>query len=205
MSRFLVGLLLIPAFVFNTSLPVRILQTVLVIGYSLIRKKKFRLGPNLILLAGVTAMNLLSPVGEVLFRIAAFPITRIALEQGLMRALLFIGLVYISRSSISASIPLPGKGGALVARTLYYFERIINFAPPSEEKGVVYTLTHLPGRLDEILFFCSEEGSGQGAGEKHERGRAAASDGFYGSAERFYAIFLLAVFWLGGAYSLFFA
>jgi hypothetical protein len=88
-----------------------------------------------------------------------------------------------------------------VARTLYYFERIINFDPPSGEKGVVYTLTHLPRRLDEILFFCSEEDSDGEPGI----GPGASSNGISGRSERSYAVFMLMLFWLGTGYSLFFA
>ncbi|WP_245540134.1 hypothetical protein [Sediminispirochaeta bajacaliforniensis] len=190
--RFMAGVLLIPAFVFQQSLFFRIIQVVLLIVYSLLLGRRFRFLPNIALLLGVTAANLLTPVGEVLFRIGTFPVTSVALVQGLMRALLFIGLVYLSRSSISASLALPGKGGALVARTLYYFEKIIDFDPPAKEKGFWYALTHLGKRLDQILLFCFEEADESPADPLAGKRREAAVPLI---GIRIYIVVLILLFW----------
>jgi hypothetical protein len=174
------GLLLIPPLVFQRSALLMFIQALLLIGFSLLRGRRFRIFPNVAILSGVTLANLFTPVGAVLFRIGRFPVTAHALEQGLIRGFLFIGLVYLSRSTVSGVISFPGRGGKLLSRTLFFFESIMDSDMPEKEKkekkGLIDTLTHLDTRLDAILLHCSrmtelqphEEGS---LSEKGRRGK----------------------------------
>lgn len=162
-------MLILIAFVFQPSLLYRGIEVVLLVVYAVIRKKRFRLLPNLLLLAGITGANLLTPVGEVLFRIGAFPVTRFALEQGLHRSLLFIGLVYLSRATVSCfsdAIPLPGRIGALTGRTLYHFEQFMEYDISLKGKGFVRAIAHLGASLDDALLSLSSEQEDGGVGAK---------------------------------------
>ncbi|HUX20353.1 MAG TPA: hypothetical protein VMW69_03875, partial [Spirochaetia bacterium] len=80
------GLLIVPAFVFDQSLVVRWLQTLLFMGLALLTGKRVLVMPNLIMLLGIVAANLLSPLGRVLFKAGPLPITLGALEDGLGKA-----------------------------------------------------------------------------------------------------------------------
>jgi len=111
-------------FVLQENLYIRIGQTLAYILLSLWMGRRFRLLPNLILVAGVTLMHLLSPYGRILFSIGSWAITSGALVRGLYKGFLLVGLIYISRAFISPRLKLPGTAGRLLARTFAYFELI---------------------------------------------------------------------------------
>jgi hypothetical protein len=60
----------------------------------------------------------------VLIYIGSFPITAGALEQGFVRGLNLVGLVYLSRYAVSPGLPIPGRAGALLYRVFFYFEEL---------------------------------------------------------------------------------
>ena len=107
---FICGLLTIPAFIFQSGLPERAVLTLLFIILAVISGRKFRLLPNLVMAAGIIAANLLAPHGKVVLEAGRFSVTTGALETGVMKALLIIGLIYISRGSIKKRSQLPGTG-----------------------------------------------------------------------------------------------
>jgi hypothetical protein len=167
--------LILLAFLFQTSLVFKALEVLLLIFYAALRGKQFRLLPNLLILAGITGANLLTPVGEVLFRVASFPVTRFALEQGLLRALLFIGLVYLSRATVSCfagTLAFPGRVGRLLGRTLYHFEQFMDFDISVKKQGFLKTLSHLAVSLDEALLTIGREDTGSA----DSRGSESISD-----------------------------
>jgi hypothetical protein len=122
---FLVGLLVLPAFLFQSSLPLKWVQILLFMGLSAAAGKRVRLLPNLIMITGIVAANLLTPVGRVLWSAAGIRITLGALENGLDRAALLIGMIYISRFSIRKGFCLPGRFGELLSLVFFYLERIL--------------------------------------------------------------------------------
>lgn len=121
---FICGLLCIPALVFQTDTILISAITLLFILYSIILGKKFRLLPNLIMAAGIIAANLLTPHGRILAVLGGFRITTGALEDGIGKAALIIGLIYISRSSVRKGLNFPGRIGSMLSLVFYYFERL---------------------------------------------------------------------------------
>lgn len=149
-SRFLFicGIITIPAFIFQTDIVLKIIMTVFFIILASARGKKFKLLPNLIMAAGITAANLLTPYGRVLAEIGSFRITSGALEAGLGKAALIIGLIYISRSSIRKGLSFPGRLGSLISLVFYYFEKIT--------EGERIGRKNIMAQLDKKLFTLSE-------------------------------------------------
>lgn len=124
MARFLAGLLIMPAFLLQDNTFIRTGMVLLFIILSCLAGKRFRLLPNLLISAGIIFINLLTPLGRVIYKIGGFYITEGALRAGVMKALLLIGLIYLSRFSVSKGLKLPGKIGGLIGRVFYYFEEI---------------------------------------------------------------------------------
>ncbi len=115
------GLLIVPSFLFDPSLILRYGQTLLFIALAALVGRRILVWPNVIMILGIVAANLVSPLGRVLVRIGPLPITLGALKDGLMKASLLIGLIYLSRFSVRDDLVLPGRFGSLVAKVFRYF------------------------------------------------------------------------------------
>ncbi len=123
-QKLILGLLFIPAYLLQQSLLVRCVQFVIVISVYIFQGSKFRIVPNLILFSGITLAFVILPAGKVLFMLFEFPVTEGALISGLSRSLMLIGLIYISRLSVSSKLNIKGRAGNLVGRVFFYFEAI---------------------------------------------------------------------------------
>lgn len=154
-------LIFIPAFLFQTSLTVRILQTVVLVCIYIFTGRKFRIIPNAILFFSVTVAHLFQPVGMVITTIGGLSITRGALTSGVSRSLLLIGLIYISRISVSPHLNLPGRFGHLLGSVFFYFETITTVRKRGKTrfernevklKAKISLLTMFVSFMDEILF-----------------------------------------------------
>lgn len=115
------GLLIVPSFLFDPSLILRYAQTLLFIALAAVVGRRILVWPNVVMILGIVAANLVSPLGRVLVRIGPVPITFGALKDGLMKASLLIGLIYLSRFSVRDDLVLPGRFGSLVAKVFRYF------------------------------------------------------------------------------------
>lgn len=122
--RFIAGLITVPALLFQTNLYIKICQVLLFILLSVLSGKRFRVLPNLLIAAGIIFMNLLTPLGKILFSLGNFYITEGALKAGLQKTLVLIGLIYLSRFSVTRGLSFPGELGGTLARVFYYFEEI---------------------------------------------------------------------------------
>lgn len=118
------GLVIMVTFLFQENLVIRIGESLFFILLAAARGKRFRPLPNLALALGVTVMHLLTPHGKILFSLGFFEVTQGALEAGLHRSFLLVGMVSISRSFISPRLTLPGRAGVLLKLTFSYFERL---------------------------------------------------------------------------------
>ncbi|MFP4378116.1 MAG: hypothetical protein ACLFP4_13815 [Spirochaetales bacterium] len=123
---FLAGAVLIVAFLFQASLTVRIAQVLLFAVFAMLAGKRIRWGYFAIMVSSITIFNLLTPVGQVLFEIGPWPVTRGALEQGLLKGFAIVGLVFISLSAVRPDLKLPGTFGGMIARLFFYFEHILD-------------------------------------------------------------------------------
>jgi hypothetical protein len=124
----------IPFFLID-SLPVKGTLFLLLYLFLPISGKKIRIFNGLILFGAVLFFQLLSPRGAILWERGPFLITDGALEEGLLRGMTLLGLVNLSLISIRPGLVLPGKGGALLARTLFYFGQFMDMGDRIKEAG----------------------------------------------------------------------
>ena len=175
--RFVAGLLAVPPFLFQENRIVQAAQVLVFVVLSVLSGKKFRLLPNLMIGAGIIVMNLLTPQGSVLFSVGSFYMTAGALDRGIAKTLVLIGLIYLSRFSVTKGLSLPGRIGGLLSRVFYYFEEI------TKSRGG-FTRGNMMARLDEILISVQEQAAadrvsggetGEPAGSETDTGGAGGS------------------------------
>jgi len=118
------GLAMIPPFIFQSSIVLKAVHIVLFLIYGFVLGKRIRIIPGIIILCTVTAASLLDPLGEVFLYIGSFPLTMGAFRQGLTRGLNLIGMVYLSRCTISTRLRIPGEYGRLFYKVFFYFEEL---------------------------------------------------------------------------------
>ena len=166
-TLFVLGLLTLPALVFQDQALYRALNAALYLGLVLASGQRIRLLPPLLLLASVTAAALLTPYGKVLFSVWGWPITRGALLMGLSRGALLLGLFYLSRFSVLPGVDLPGRLGGGIAKVFFYFERFC-------DNRAALSIKDLPASLDRLLLAVSASDSPAQAGPGPSRGHRPA-------------------------------
>jgi heptaprenyl diphosphate synthase len=142
---FLTSALILPAYLFQDGLAVRIAQVLLFALLSTVAGKKIKWMYFVVIVSSITFFNLLTPMGRVLFSIGPFTITEGALESGVMKGFTIVGLVFISLFSVRPELELPGRLGGLLVRLFYYFERIV------ETKRQRLDAKRLIASIDDIL------------------------------------------------------
>ena len=169
---FTTGVLVIVAFLFQGSLAVRAGQVLLFAGLATLAGKRIRWGYFVIMVSSITFFNLLTPVGRVLVELGPLPITAGALEQGLLKGLAIVGLVFISLFAVRPDLRLPGTFGGILARLFYYFERVLD-----TRRRV--SASHLVESVDGILMELYPPAGPQAPGEAAAAPAAAGetSDG----------------------------
>ncbi len=119
---FFAGLLTMIAVGLERDPYIRGVLALIMIINSLIGGKKFRLLPNVIILASLITIHLLTPFGKVIYTVGSFPITLGAVERGAGRGFMLITLLYASRIYLSPKLQFPGYFGRLLGETFSYFE-----------------------------------------------------------------------------------
>ena len=150
-TKLILGLLFIPAYLFQQSILIRFIQFIILITVYILQGGKFRIVPNLVLVSGITLAYIIRPAGKVLFMLLEFPVTEGALISGLTRALMLIGLIYISRLSVSSKLNFRGTLGNLIGRVFYYFEAI------TESKGTFHFKDfYKPGAKGKLISYIDD-------------------------------------------------
>ncbi len=148
------GLLVIPAFALQTNLVIRVTQSLLFVALATAKGGRFRPLPLLLIGGTIVAVHLIFPSGRVLSTIGEFALTLGALELGLTKAFLIIGLVYLSRFTVEKHVPIPGRIGEFLSAVFEYFEAI------TERRGRItravqkrrFSLSGLVSRLDDVMI-----------------------------------------------------
>ena len=91
---------------------------------TLLKRGSVRILPSLCIIASVVFFSLLSPYGKVLFVIHNFRITQGALENGLHRSGVLVGMVFLSQFSVSKSLHFPGRFGTFIASIFTTFDKL---------------------------------------------------------------------------------
>jgi hypothetical protein len=161
------------SFLFQRGLAVRAAMFVVFFAAALLAGKRVSIPATVLVSASIVAANLLVPVGRVVAQLGPFRITETALLDGLGKALLFEGLVCVSKASILPGLRLPGRLGALVAASFVYYDRIVEY------KGSLRPATLIADvdRLMLSMWVETESRSEPGASAPAADGPAAAESG----------------------------
>ncbi len=144
---FITGLLLAPAVILQDSLIAKAAQTCLFLFLALLTVRAGRkrlLTGSVVFALSTVAINLLSPVGKVLFEAGPIRITQGALRLAVAKALTLVCLLYISRFCVRSSVSLPGMLGRYISKTFYYLNELLRLRTGLGRGNLV-------GRLDEIF------------------------------------------------------
>lgn len=172
--RLISGLLMVPPFLMQSYVPLKIIHILLFGLASVYFGKRVRILPGLLIVAAVTGAQLLTPLGEVLIYIGSFPITAGALEQGFVRGLNLVGLVYLSRYAVSPGLPIPGRAGALLYRVFFYFEELTAYRVVRDRSaGFRKNIKRALIGIDEFLLQLAA-GGGSGGAAAGPAGRSPA-------------------------------
>lgn len=122
--RFIVGILLVAVLLFVSNVVVRLAVTLISFVLVILDRRKIRFLPIVLTIVSIIAFNLAVPFGKVLWEGFGLTVTAGALEEGIKKALLMEGLLFISRWMLRYGLVLPGKLGSLVSDTLLLFTRL---------------------------------------------------------------------------------
>ena len=151
-ALFATGALLLPAFLFQQDVVIRVLQILLFIGLNAAGGRRIRVVQNLVFMAGIVLFNLFVPTGKVLLTVLGLPITEAALRSGLAKATALVGMIAISQFCLREDLRIPGRVGGLVGRSLFYFHRIMGMRARIDRKDVI-------GSIDTLLFEAQAAGA----------------------------------------------
>ena len=169
LPRFLAGAAALPPFLMTGHLPSKAVLVLLFAVLAVLAGKRIRWGYFLILAASIVFFHLLTPWGRVLAEWGPFAVTVGALENGAVRALTLIGMIFLSVAAVRPELALPGRLGGLLARSFYYFEILIDGKASLDRKNLFAGLDALllerfdPGREDFGHAVSAPEGSGETA------------------------------------------
>jgi hypothetical protein len=141
------GLLLAPAVILQHNLVIKGIQTLLFLILALVSisegRKRLVIGSSIFFLSTV-ALNLVSPVGRIMFELGPLHVTEGALRVGLAKATTVVSLLFLSRFCIRSSVALPGFLGRRLSDTFFYFSELLKVKGRLPKRNVVE-------RLDEIF------------------------------------------------------
>lgn len=170
----LAGVAISLAFLFQDRIAVRAAMCACFFVVSVFAGKGFSPVATAVTMAGIVAANLLVPLGKVIAAFGPFELTSGALAEGFDKALVFEGLIFLSRATISPTLRLPGRLGGVIASAFAYYDRVL------EHKGSLRPATLLRD-ADELMLKVWESrvrGSGDTAtvaGPEPRAGRGGMS------------------------------
>jgi hypothetical protein len=155
------GAAIAASYLFQRSLIVRAAMFLCFLAAAWLSGKKVSPLATILVSAGIIAANLLVPVGRVLAQLGPIKVTESALLDGIGKALVFEGLVYISKATILPGLRLPGSFGSLVASAFVYYDRIIEYKGKVRPASLIEDADALMLKVwDEPLAAASPEAVG---------------------------------------------
>lgn len=119
------GMLVLPAYLLQQDLIVRIGQVVLFGGLARLAGKRLQWIYFGSIIVTITVFHVIVPSGEVLAEIGSFRVTAGALRTGVFKALTIVGMVFVSLVAVRADLRLPGRLGELAGKIFWAFEQIM--------------------------------------------------------------------------------
>jgi hypothetical protein len=123
-NLFIVVMCGFPAFLFQRNAMILGIEILLFFSLSLFRRGRAAVLSPFLILCFITFFNLFTPYGKILLRIGSFAVTDGALFQGLRRAEVLVGMVYLSQFALDPRISLAGGAGKFLSQMFAAFNRI---------------------------------------------------------------------------------
>lgn len=159
-----IGLALLPALFFQRSLWFLAADMLLAVLLAVSVGRKFKLLPNLLVICSMMLVHILQPSGRVLWSIGGFMLTEGSIQEGLRKAFILIGMVYVSQYMTNGRPDLPGKLGKLLSVQLAYFGEFSQLwrreKDLQEKRGVIT-------RIDGLMERVGNNRSGENRQESH--------------------------------------
>lgn len=99
------------------------------------------------LVASVVVFHLFLPVGRVWLQLGPWAITEGAFFLGLGKGATFAGLVFFSLASIHRDLQLPGRFGAVWAKTFSWYEQLMDQRGALKPRALLLSMDQLLERL----------------------------------------------------------
>jgi hypothetical protein len=155
-SLLLHGLIILPSFLLQENLLVRVIQAAIFLTLSLFVNKKRHILFSIITFTSIVFFHLFTPHGELIYRLYFLRITSGSLETGIFKGATFIGLLSLSKIMIMKNLTIMTPGGpfsrlsAIIGKVFYYFEALKNAGERHKDKDVIR-------RIDMILMDVSTQ------------------------------------------------
>lgn len=124
-TLFWAGMCVLPAYLLQENLPVRLGQVILFGGLARLAGKRLQWLYFGSIIVTITLFHVIVPSGAVLVEVAGFRVTAGALRTGVFKALTIVGMVFVSLVAVRADLRLPGRLGALAGKIFWAFEQIM--------------------------------------------------------------------------------
>jgi hypothetical protein len=164
-----------PAFLLQRNVAALAAEAAFFFVFALARRGSVKILPQLILIAGITFFNTLTPFGKVLARIGEFPLTQGALIAGLRRALVLAGMVFMSQAAMSHTVSLPGRAGAFLAKMFAALDTLTSEKIILSAAKTRPSFTAIINALDERLLQSYEKITAQPPGAARQDSGADAA------------------------------
>lgn len=113
---------------------------ILFFAAALIKRKKVKIFPSLIISTSVIFFALLSPYGKVLLTLGSLKITSGSLILGLKRSGILVGMVFLSQIIINPKIKFPGKTGKFLKQVFFWLKKLTEVRLNLKHKNIIEIL-----------------------------------------------------------------
>ncbi len=168
-DMFIAAALVFPVFILQRDPGIRILQTFSFLILNAVFGRRMGIWSILIASFSITSFHLVFPSGRVFASPAGIPLTEGALRSGIMKSTAVIGMTALSRLSIWPDLRFPGRIGGIIARSFFYFHRIMSGKNGISRKDPIAS-------IDRLLLDAHR---GSGGGRTRSVQRSTTSAGFF--------------------------
>ena len=121
---FIISMLCLPVFLLLPALRATWTAVAVFFVLTLLRRGKVRILPSVIIVAGIVFFSLLSPYGKLLLSVGGLDVTQGALESGLHKSGILIGMVFLSQFAVSPRLHFPGRIGSFLSGVFRTFNAL---------------------------------------------------------------------------------
>jgi hypothetical protein len=133
----LTGAIVALSLLFQPLLPIKALLALLLFGAAFQSGRRISLVATIGVTASIVVAGLAIPVGRILFHLGPFLVTETALLEGLGKAFVFQGLLFVSKATIRPGLRLPGRFGSRLADAFLRYEGIVEFGGRIRPRSLV--------------------------------------------------------------------